>query len=179
MSHDAQTIIGIRAMQDLARTDNEGAPPTPRIITQHRHTDGTTEGVWAVVVFIAIAAACLSIASLVVAVFYMKGETCATLNNIMPYRTWLWIYSISLLPVPLCVYYIGTKRMGSGSFMVWVYMAFHFAWYVLGTIVYFQSVEASCDENQMLHQLGLAIIVVESTFYIFALCVLRRETSPV
>jgi len=57
-----------------------------------------------------------------------------------------------------------------GSILTIFGTLFEFSWYIIGAIMYFQDVNGSCGNEQMIHHFGLALFIICTISWGFACC---------
>lgn len=131
-----------------------------------------------VVVFSALLS--LSIASIVIADKNQNAVCISSYSDIsFNYTTWLQIMGWTNIVVIIITFLSGvgyilyeTSAIGicGISFLVLNHM-FQFTWYIVGTILFFETVNSSCkDSNSSLYLYGLALFIIQTIGWVFTCC---------
>jgi hypothetical protein len=118
----------------------------------------------------------LAISALAIGSNFKNDQCIGTYASIsFKYDTWLLTYGITntimislLLLCGMC--YMCTESDAYKLFAIFIYgifCTFHFAWYVVGAVLYFNTVSNSCQAGKPLHDFGLALFIIDTISWTF------------
>jgi hypothetical protein len=122
------------------------------------------------------------------ALFYSQSATATTCiaewsDFSLSYDRWLQVYGLTnlcmlgagclLVAIHGCSGTVCTSKMATTFFVISA--AFKVAWYIIGGIVYWRTVNGSCDDGSEIQAFGLALFVIDAFLFALAYCARKAQ----
>jgi len=128
---------------------------------------------------------CLSIAAITISNKYSNDQCIGIYKGIsFTYGTWLFAYGITevigtglLVFFSLAWFMTESYCLGLITVVTWaVTYIFQFCWYIVGSILFFQTVNGTCDDTSTIQQFGLALFIIQTIIWVLA-CLGGKATT--